>query len=312
MDKDSKFPNKDDLKKFFEVKVNQSGLVLEEKVASLLYKHFHQIRRNTHYLDKDELKDRDIDFVSLIPCYVISPKKKEKPITVSFELIIECKRLPNHGWIFSGEDKDRVSIFEKAFKTKTLHHVIMPEHVSTESIPKDKHIQEIIHPLTAKLFTADGYFEGYYPYKIKENNQTKNKKEPRNFLREAILQVTKATRHRKDFQKQVFQKWIDNTKKGLSYISVTAFQPVIVFQGNMYKTIQNNDKFTLESIKFARIEKEYLSEVHKEIEGEVHIVSIDWFPEYLELIASTYGFDKPHNEFWSVTGQNKENRTGFF
>lgn len=68
----------------------------------------------------------------------------------------------------------------------------------------------------------------------------------------------------------------------------------------MYRTIQKNEKIELESIKFARIKKEYLSSAHSESEGEIHIVSSDWLDEYLKMMKDTYNFMDPHKDFHNL------------
>lgn len=195
--------NEKEIRELVKEKVNHSGLPLEENVAKLLQKYFMLIRRNAHYLDKDELKDRDIDFLAKNGCYWIRPKKKKmRTYTISIQLIVECKKSSKYAWVFSGEDTDRISLFEKMADPVFYPHVLIPEFVSSEELPRDIHIQEIIHPLTRKLFTADGYLEINFSNKKLgkgDKNNIKDNKSP-NLLRKAILQVTKASRHCQDIE----------------------------------------------------------------------------------------------------------------
>ncbi|MBL4654133.1 MAG: hypothetical protein JKY53_14910 [Flavobacteriales bacterium] len=287
--------------------VNQSGLGLEEFVHGNLKEYFHSIRRNAHYLDKDKQTDREIDFLASYACYVIPPKKKkEKAVVVLIDLILECKKAPDHAWIFSGEETDRMSIFEKTVKVKFHPGVIMPEYVTTEPLPDDKEIQEIIPPITQKIFSADGYQE------IILTDQSKGKtgnKEPNYFLRKAILQVTKATRHRIEYEKTKNLTYLKRVKKPTS-ITLTFFQPVIVFEGMMFKTTNKDDKLKISPISFARIEKEYLTAAHNETEGEIHIVAKDYFPSYLKMLKKHYKIMDIKNEFNDLF-LSENNREGF-
>ena len=288
--------------------LNRSGLGLEEYVHQNLKDYFPLIRRNAHYLDKDKQLDRDIDFLASYGCFFIPPeKKKEKTVVVSIDLILECKKAPNHAWVFSGEETDRMSVFEKTRNVISHPRVIMPEYVSSEPLPEDKDIQQIIPPLTKKIFTADGYQE--IVLTDQSNGKTKSNQEPSDFLRKAILQVTKATRHRIDFRKTEYPLTPKMMKK-TSTIWLTFFQPVIVFDGMMFKTASENDKLKVIPINFARIEKEYLTASHNEKEGEIHIVTKKYFSEYLAMLKTHYKIMDVNKEFDSVF-HSRDTRTGF-
>ncbi len=302
--------NEEEIRKTIEDRVNQSGLPLEEKVHELLKKYFPIIRRNAHYLDKEQSKDRDIDFIAYNGCYVTKPKKDGRTFTVDIQFIIECKKAPQHAWIFSGKEDDRISAFEKVFAVKYYPKVLMPAFVSTEPIPSDVHIQEIIHPLTEKLFTAESYFEVKFTNKKLPNYEKDENNEPVNFLFKSILQVIKASRHRQDFQRERNQKEISKKVNKRFSIWVTVFQPVIVFDGLMYKTIKTDTKLRLEPIHFARLEKEYISSEYREMEGEIHIVSIHWISEYLEMMKKKYQIMEMNETFNTVFGMTS-NRQGF-
>jgi len=97
--------------------------------------------------------------------------------------------------------------------------------------------------------------------------------------------------------KNGFERWIPKKKSSDNPIWLYIYQPLIVFEGLMYRTIEKNESIELEPIKFARIKKEYLSSVHSESEGEIHIVSSDWLNEYLSMMKDTYDFMDPHKDF---------------
>lgn len=312
--------NEEEVRKHIEEKLNQTGLPLEEKVSKVLQKYFPAIRRNAHYLDKELLKDRDVDFVARNGCYWTRPNKKDRTYTIDFELILECKKAPTHAWIFTGEEDDRISSFEKSFNVTHYPNVLMPEFVSSEPISDDMQIQDIIKPLTSKLFTAEGYVEIKIPNKKlpkedslgdnHDNSDNIGKDPPANLLYSAILQVIKASRYRQEYVREDFPKWVPKKKDHAYPVWITVFQPVIVFDGLMYRTTEINDRLEIKPIKFVRMEKEYLSSEHHETDGEIHIVSIDWLVDYLELLKNTYRFMDTHKDFWKVFG-TKERRKGF-
>jgi len=102
--------NEKGILKFFQEKVKKSGHSLENRVEDLLHKDRFSIDREVPYIDKDESKGRNIDLIARaeIP-ESYQPKSKEKYIVGQINLIIECKNLPDHGWIFfKGKDPDLV------------------------------------------------------------------------------------------------------------------------------------------------------------------------------------------------------------
>ena len=163
------------VRRSLEDKVNQSGLILEEKVAKALEEYFITIRRNPHYLDKEELKDRDIDFLAQTGLFFIplNKKNKNRTIVLTFEFIVECKRSIDRAWIFSGKFTDRISLFEKAFKAVTHPNAIIPEFLSSEPLPETSNIYEIIPILKDELFTADGYLERTFSTKQEVKKEQK-------------------------------------------------------------------------------------------------------------------------------------------
>ena len=193
-------------------------------------------------------------------------------------------------------------MFEKAFKAITHPYVIIPEFLSSEPLPETSNIFEIIPFLKKELFTADGYLERTFSNKQEVKQEQEQIKFDEvadggsNFLRKAILQVIKATRHSMDLEKNDFGRWIPRKKKSDNPIHLFIYQPLIVFEGLMYRTIEKNERIELEPIKFASIKKEYLSSAHSESEGEIHIVSSDWLNEYLSMMKGTYDFMDPHKD----------------
>ena len=99
--------NEDEIRKFFEGKVKESGYSLESEVENKL-KQTYNTQRDVPYLDKDEDKSRSIDFVAstFFPDDAEFKNKPEKMVLGHLNLVIECKSLPDNGWIFfPGTDK---------------------------------------------------------------------------------------------------------------------------------------------------------------------------------------------------------------
>ena len=298
--------NKDDLKDHFEKRINQSGFPLEDKVEKILHKEFYNYRRNAHYIDKDENKDRTIDFMVATPCYWM-PMKKSERLTINLELIIECKKLPHHAWIFSGKESHTLPLEYLVLGSKNKE---LKEFVPAEKI----RLKDALPSVDSKLFTANGWCEKFYKDDKKDTKKRKRKltiqtNQKETNLKDAIMKVTKAVRHRMDFRINENEELFRNKKKNGTY-SMYVFQPLIIFQGEMYRTTEQNGNSKLIPIKFAKIEKEYKSEKYNEKEGEIHIVSIDGISDYLKLLKSSFRPHEPPIEFMELFGLDRH-RKGF-
>src|SRR5690348_4286229 len=87
--------------KFFQAQVKRSGHYLENRVSNLLQKAGFSIEREVPYIDKDESKGRTVDLIarSEVP-ESYKPKDRKYYVVGQINLIIECKNLPDHGWVF--------------------------------------------------------------------------------------------------------------------------------------------------------------------------------------------------------------------
>jgi hypothetical protein len=87
---------------FFEQEVRRSGHSLESRVENTLRKRNFDVNRESPYLDKDESKGRYVDLrAHNFTPYLDKFDQKEKHVVGQFIFVIECKNLPDHGWVFS-------------------------------------------------------------------------------------------------------------------------------------------------------------------------------------------------------------------
>lgn len=272
--------SEDKIKEAFEKRINQSGHSLEDKVEKILRKIAWSYRRGAHYMDLDNNSDRQIDFLVSIPNMVKFDEKKNSALRI-FNLIIECKNLPDHAWIFSGSE----------------HILLPPEYLFSGVSDKNKQSIEKIPYLKNKNFIANGYTELFLNNDKSSNKEEAKSNKKHDNLYEAIMQVTKASRYRQINCLDQFQK-NQNTHKKFPYLHI--FQSLIIFHGRMYKTNLVNNTIKLESIKFVCIEKEFVSGHYHENNGEIHVVSFDWLIEYFDLLKSSYGFSSPNKVFAEI------------
>lgn len=280
---DIEINSEDEIKKKFENSINQTGHSLEDKVEKILRKIAWSYRREAHYVDLDGKSDRQIDFIVSAPSVSIPPEIRH-PVFVILDMIIECKNLPDHAWIFSGSERSS----------------LQPEYTFTGIPNKHKKLLQMIPRLDGRHFTANSYSEHILPDKKRQNEilqddeKLKSNKKTNN-LYEAIVQVTKSSRYRQIYLNDKFTALRNTNKKIPDELRI--FQSLVIFKGRMYKTNLMGEKITLELIKFARVEKEFLSANYHEINGEIHIVSYDWILDYFALLTSSYGLPPYNNVF---------------
>lgn len=274
--------SEDEIKKYFEMKVKQSGYSLESEVENKL-KPTYGIQRDVAYLDKDENKGRSIDFVAsaFIP-HLSDFKQREKIAVANLLLVIECKNLPDHGWIFfPGEDRG-FTIAERVSAMRPSEPDPAMKFVPVDTFPDlyyastyDEHA----------LDTGRSNAPGNIPTR-KSNNREDN-------LYSAIHAVTKATRDQIE-QTEKLMKTLFRFYNNMSKVpAVTLFQPVIIFNGRMYSSEVKNGQPSLQQIDYAQIQKNYRSQNYNEILGTIHIVNYNSLDRYIQLV---------NNYYWSYSG----------
>lgn len=273
----SKPSTEDKIKKFFETQINQSGYSLQTSIQNKLKNALFETSREVHYVDQDESKGRPIDLTSfrIIPDERIL-QANMRYVAGSLRLVIECKQLPDHAWVF--------------FRSKFPPFAI-PEIVSiTDNKTPNPALRYM--PTVDRLIDlpyAEGYAELFLPAKKIKKGKS-NEREGN--LYEAVMTVTKATRHEIETTRSNLQTLMRARPPRMITTRIllfTIFQPLIVFKGRMYEAIQEGEELKLYPIKFVQLPKNYASKHYNEVLGQIHIVSYDAFDEYLQKIQTYYG-----------------------
>jgi len=269
--------SEDDVAKFFEQKLKKSGYLLENLVEQKIRPMFDaRFERQVPYVDKDESKGRANDFV--VSAFIPDGKRLnrgEKKAVVTLELIIECKSLPDHGWIFfPGKNKGLAfTDFVSAMQSRSKED------------PVFKTIPVLSFP---SLFYASGYAEFFLKdeqdsKRYRSNNKNSN-------LYESVLTVTKATRHQIEYAQSTLKIIYSRFEKIPIVPVVTVFQPLIVFDGRMYSSNLVDDQPKLSPIEYAQMPKNYASKFYNEHMGHIHIVHLKALDQYLKIL---------HDYYWS-------------
>lgn len=262
--------------RFFQQQLERSGHSLENRVEYLLNDKF-SVMREVPYIDKDKAVGRTTDLVAFaeIPSPHEFTQSQQYHIVGRLYLIIECKSLPDHGWIFFKTNQQELVFPDK---------VAIADGMPSEIIEHDP--TRYYSPITPipNLFDASGYDEYILDNGKKgRRNRGKSNEQTENIY-EAVNKVTKATRYQIETTRDLLFNNIHYIITKIDkIISFAVFQPLIVFQGRMYGATVTSEKTNLEP-------KRYVSSNYNEMQGMVHVVLYNSLPEYLKLLYDYYWF----------------------
>jgi hypothetical protein len=239
----------------------RSGNALEIYTTNELSPYF-QIQNQPTFLDLDEGKSRDGDilakenFPTIAKLNSNKQNKQNKHMTAQLILIIECKCLPDHGWIFTEGEINQFFWYSSSLirNTTTLN----------ELLGASSFLERI-----ADRRGAD---------ELKSNQRTNN-------IHDSSVKLIKLSRglieEDKSQAKILYQSWNDTNE--ITFFKI--YQPVIVFNGNLYLRKRNVEKIM--SVRYLQLERQYKTNAYDE-DVTIHVVSSKHIREYLSLIRSYY------------------------
>lgn len=273
--------NENALLEFFEKQVKKSGHSLENRVENILKQNY-IVDREVPYIDKDESKGRNIDLVACADVPDLNQlSKNDKYVVGQIIFTIECKSLPDHGWVFFKTRHPGLVFPDK---------VTIADDIPIEIVEKDPTTYYTPNKPIPKLFCASGYDEYIYDDGKANQGRSKSNAQTSN-LYGAVNTVTKATRYEIEKMRDLISNKMLHVIGTIDKITAFAIvQPLIVFEGHLYGAALEGEETKLEPIRFAQIQKRYVSSNYDEIYGMIHIVSYQSLPEYLNLIRNYYWF----------------------
>jgi len=254
----------DDIDDFFQNSYLKSGNSLESHTASVLSQNF-DVQHQPAFLDLDEGKSREGDILAKEIFPHISLINSNTPIVGQLILPVECKNLPDHGWIFT-----------EAKSTQNLWHFTL--------IRSRNNILENLLPETplSKLRGTSSFLEKIID--INSGTQSKTNKQTNN-IHDSSPKVIKLTRHliNQDKTEARFLYRYYNTARQIIFLKI--YQPLIIFNGRLYVKGTNEERIT--PVKYLQFHREYKTEAYDE-DVTIHVVSRDNIEEYLRLIRPYY------------------------
>ena len=273
--------NDEKMRKYFEDKLRSSGHAFESKVEGILQKDF-DVSREVPFFDKDEKKNRAIDFKAKTHypgSFELKPAKD--PALGVINLIVECKSVENYGWLFykdslannTMQNFDYVNWMSHTKKTPGIDFPKLPITPIQDIVYASKHVE---------------YF--------KEGNGKKKDIKP--FIA-SVYSISKAVNYFLERESKVYND-LFLKHKFKSYPlnqTFTVFQPLIVFGGQLYEVLGEDENIKLNSIQMAQIKKTYYSDNYKINSGVIHITTLEGLPNYLEKVKKYFNIDEKFLKF---------------
>lgn len=241
--------------------INQTGFPLELKVAKLFKKLGWKLMVSPYYIDKDEMKGREIDLYA--SNHIFGEDKNKIYFENSFGFSVEIKEAKKKPWVFfSAEESSTFFPFEYTANEKFISDLFED---------KDKKVFLVNHrnKNRFKKETAKSFFEGF------------SKNGGRDDIYKAISGSVKAMIH---FREESYPP----TDKGPEYI-FESFNSLVVVKGEMFeaKLDDNTDELILDKSDYVQVAFNYLSPNYKSLnkrgtkEFIVHIVEYDYLEKFL-------------------------------
>lgn len=253
-----------DIDAFFQKSYSSTGGPLESEIAKELSTDFEVMTQPT-YLDLDTGISRNGDILAkhTFPSPLKMPS--DRPVVAEIVLPIECKALPDHGWIFT----------EANTKQICSHFTLIRS--------ENDIIQNLIPtaPLRQLIGTTSSF------ERISDNDQEGKKKsnEQKNNVQDSSLKVIKLSRHLLNEDKAL-ARTLHKSFNNLSAIAfLRFFQPVIVFKGHLF--VQRLNEERIRRTNMLQFYKEYKTNSYDE-KSTIHVVSSGHIKEYLKIILPFY------------------------
>ena len=271
--------------------INRSGVELELRVASIMYKAGFAVIPHQVYVDYDEGKARELDIVGRDVFELDLPKYE---FTFDLHLLTQCKKIPGNSWtFFIRRDKDGFSWSSP----RLLAIGGFQQEVRME--PFDCDPFNLVLGKTKKVDSDSVLYREAILDPKKSNKQTDN-------LFEASISIAKAWEHRRreavKSRQQALDEYVSellplktadavklHLASGLIFDQLSVFQPLVVYEGSMF--VASLEERHLEPANLVRLWVEYHSSKYEVSNLAVDVCHVNYMQEHLDM------FSKARNEF---------------
>jgi len=255
-----------DTDNYFQESFLRSGYPLQSTVSNDLSEHF-DIQNQPPFYDLDDRKFREGDILAkeIFPSILRMDRSANKHLVGRLVLTIECKNLPDHGWIFTeGKIKQNFWHFSLRGTEGMINKNLMPLTALSQLVGTDSFLERIIRP---------------NPTKQSRSNQRTNN------IHDSSIKVIKLTRHIIEEDKKQAKTLYKYYNRRNEIVFFEVYQPVIIFNGNLFVKRLNQER--LQRIKYLQLNREYKTLAYDEY-ATIHVVSAQDIQEYIEIIRLYY------------------------
>jgi len=272
---------------FIKNKILESGFPLEFYVSSVLSTSGWRVYPNSYFLDKDEMKGRELDIKA--ESDEIEIETSQGYVGIKIFLLIECKKIPGNAWIFfkvpssSFAPQLSYSMFDFLFqRTDDISY--------TSSSYGDIRANHEMPTHFDNFFVSESHLAFTNYTEIIVNEKESNKRTDN--LWSSIITLVKAiSQTQQDFfavyefeEKEGYLR--QSVQKG-GYLQDTIkfIFPVIVFEGKMVEAVYKQGDIQLKNCDYVPLNINYKSGNY---EGEyfIEIVHKTFFEEYFKTIEN--------------------------
>jgi hypothetical protein len=248
---------------FFQRSYSRSGSPLESEIAKELSTDF-EVEHQPAYLDLDEGKSRNGDLLAKHTFPSPFVMHSERPVVAEIVLLIECKSLPDHGWIFTESNTKQIC---------PHFSLIRSQNEITENLTPTAPLTQLIGTTSAFETILDNQSK-----RKKSNDQTSN-------VKDSSLKIIKLLRHLLNEDKARAQNLYKSFNSMSKIMYMKFYQPVIIFKGHLF--VKRSAEEKIRRTNMLQFYREYRTNAYNE-EATIHIVSSEHVRDYLQLIIPFY------------------------
>jgi len=265
---------------FIKDELRRKGFPLESYVEALLTDSGWHVNSNVYFVDKESNKARELD----IDASFTHGKGAYGTWTMfDVNLLIQCKRLPGHAWVF----------FSSASKSASFEEFHKCDF--TDFLRKEDHWGPLRFALfDMKIFGCKGThaekrdavatnYSEIIVDKKKSNNRDDN-------IWESAVTLVKAVSQKLDKSLSGEGQYLDEDLEFGQFLKepfevAQVFLPIIVFEGKMYAATLLNDDVELQKVDYVRLHVDYESGHYKR-DCIVDVITRDRFSSFINDVVN--------------------------
>ena len=256
-------------------RIKKSGYPLEIEISDALEREKFVVFNTQYYFDEERKQGRDVDIYAL-PLEPDTIDDRIRPLFLSLDAAIECKKSETHAWVFYTRPRIPMSSFYMGGQFRTT--VPQSDEFTTKSF--EWFLQQECLMLHYDKFERIAIaYEEIKKKKIeKETGKDGKNGSSRREIFKAVNQLVKFTCYE-------IHRWLDRTTKLTETQDqefMTIFFPIIVFDGDMFEVFLSSGEPILERKIHLLLDTHYRCPYCGEVESfTIDVVHRSYFNEFL-------------------------------